>query len=169
MNPQDQLTSTFYYIGLENIESGTGKIVGSTQHQGSRIKSLKNVFGVGDVLYGKLRPYLNKVCLPGSHGICSTDILVLKPRNLICTPEFLCATLQNIYFVEQASAQMQGANLPRISAESLLQIPIILPSFAQQQQFTLKFTEIHSLIARQESSLQKLDVLFESTLYQFFS
>lgn len=169
MNPQDQLTSTFYYIGLENIESGTGKVVGSTLHTGSGIKSLKNVFGVGDVLYGKLRPYLNKVCLPGSQGICSTDILVLKPRNLICTPEFLCATLQNSYFVEQASAQMQGANLPRISAESLLQIPIILPPFSHQQQFTLKFTEIHSLIAQQEQSIQKLDVLFETTLNQFFS
>ncbi len=163
-NPQNQLTSIFHYIGLENIESKTGKIIGSTQCQGSEIKSLKSQFELGDILYGKLRPYLNKVCLPRNHGICSTDIFVLKPKNLICTPEFLCASLQTTYFVEQASAQMQGANLPRISAESLLQIPIILPPFTQQQQFTLKFIEIHSLIAQQEESLQKLDMLFETNL-----
>ncbi len=169
INPQDQFAKTFYYLGLENIEKGAGKIIGSTQHLGSKIKSSKNAFEIGDVLYGKLRPYLNKVCLPKNAGICSTDILVLKPRQQVCIAEFLYATLQNSYFVEQASSKMQGANLPRISPNTLLQIPILLPEPEHQRLFAKRITEIYSLVAQQESSLQKLDELFDSTLHQFFS
>ena len=60
------------YIGLENIESETGRLVGDVFTLGSDIKSLKAVFAKGDVLYGKLRPNLNKVFGASFDGICST-------------------------------------------------------------------------------------------------
>ena len=62
------------YIGLEHIQSGNGIVgYGSVQE----LKSLKNVFKLGDIWYGKLRPYLNKHDIASFDGICSTDILVL--------------------------------------------------------------------------------------------
>src|SRR5574337_361920 len=71
------------YIGLENIESDSGKLIQFEPTESLEIKSSKNKFSSYDVLYGKLRPYLNKVCLPDFDGICSTDIVVLRPRENI--------------------------------------------------------------------------------------
>jgi type I restriction enzyme S subunit len=67
------------YVGLEHIEPGSTR----TQKWGhpSEVRSLKTAFRPGDVLYGKLRPYLDKAALAEWGGICSTDILVLRAQN----------------------------------------------------------------------------------------
>ena len=67
------------YLSLEHIESETTQIIG--HGLGSEVKSIKSVFRAGDVLYGKLRPYLNKVAIPDLDGICSTDILVFSQTS----------------------------------------------------------------------------------------
>ncbi|HKI33401.1 MAG TPA: hypothetical protein VKA46_16220 [Gemmataceae bacterium] len=64
------------YLSLEHIEPHTGRII--DHGHGSDVKSTKTVFRTGDVLYGKLRPYLNKVTVAEFDGICSTDILVFS-------------------------------------------------------------------------------------------
>lgn len=69
------------YISLGNIESGTNRII--NHGKSDDVKSLKSVFLSGDILYGKLRPYLNKVCQPQFDGVCSTDILVFGPSPAI--------------------------------------------------------------------------------------
>ena len=67
------------YLGLENITRNTGEIHGIVVAEDlTDIKSLKNVFKSRDVLYGKLRPNLNKVWLADRQGICSTDIFVIR-------------------------------------------------------------------------------------------
>ena len=62
------------YIGLEHVEAHTMRLLG--HGAASDVKSTKTRFSAGDVLYGKLRPYLNKVTRPDFDGICSTDFLV---------------------------------------------------------------------------------------------
>jgi type I restriction enzyme, S subunit len=62
------------YVGLEHVEAHTMKLLG--HGRASDVKSTKTRFRAGDVLYGKLRPYLNKVTRPDFDGICSTDFLV---------------------------------------------------------------------------------------------
>ena len=69
------------YIGLEHIEKDTAKIVG--KGTAAEVKSTKSVFREGDLLYGKLRPYLNKVWLAEFDGMCSTDILVFPKTEFI--------------------------------------------------------------------------------------
>ena len=80
VNPKEE-NGFVHYIGLENIESQTGVLSGDIQSDFSAIKSNKNVFRKGDILYGKLRPNLNKVHLANIDGICSTDILVFRPHD----------------------------------------------------------------------------------------
>ncbi len=64
------------YIGLEHIEKDTGKLLGIGKS--NEVRSTKSKFYSGDLLYGKLRPYLNKVYLANFDGVCSTDILVFS-------------------------------------------------------------------------------------------
>ena len=74
------------YVGLEHIEKETGRLLG--YGNSDEVRSTKAVFRPGDLLYGKLRPYLNKVYVPYFEGICSTDILVF-PKNEHYSNQFL--------------------------------------------------------------------------------
>lgn len=124
IEPQDFKDQAFNYIGLEHIQSNTGKLINHELTKGIVLKSTKNAFDKGDLLFGKLRPYLNKVYIAESEGICSTDILVLKTDN----PLLLKQILLSKFFVEQSSSLMKGINLPRLQVQDFLNFKVPFPS-----------------------------------------
>src|SRR5437899_12976380 len=82
LDPQTEPNRLFNYLGLEHVKSVTGDLVGFQPRSGSEILSRSKVFSEGNVLYGRLRPYLNKVYLAVgivSEGICSGEFFVLFP------------------------------------------------------------------------------------------
>lgn len=81
------------YLGLEHLASGHPTLVGRGKE--SDVRSGKTEFHRGDVLFGKLRPYLRKSVLVSEEGICSTDILVFRATE-ICAPEFLCLLRKSV-------------------------------------------------------------------------
>jgi restriction endonuclease S subunit len=121
------------YIGLEHIESNTGALVGELETDISTIKSLKNKFKAGDVLYGKLRPNLNKVWLAQFDGICSTDILVLRAKSGF-NAELYANLLRDQDFNKAVLNGIKGAQLPRIGFDYLSQVPLpLIPSEEQDK------------------------------------
>jgi type I restriction enzyme S subunit len=96
------------------------------------VNSTKAVFRAGDVLYGKLRPYLNKVAIPQFAGICSTDILVFAQRPHIDS-RFLMHFLSRREVVEFASHHSTGVQLPRIGFGTLGSVEVPLPPLAEQR------------------------------------
>lgn len=123
IDPSTKPNELFNYVGLEHLESNTGKILSWEPSVGSSIKSTKNAFKKGQVLYGKLRPYLNKVVIPDFEGVCSTDILVLESKY----PTILQRILLSQEFVSEASKKMSGVNLPRIKVKDFLDMKISYP------------------------------------------
>ncbi len=121
VDPGYTAEADFNYVGLEHITEGTGESSWSGPCKGASIKSTKNVFRKGDVLYGKLRPYLNKVWIAEFDGVCTTEMLVLKPRIPATLLKYL---LLHPEFVEQAKAKMGGISLPRIKPSDVMQIPV---------------------------------------------
>ena len=115
------------YIGLENIDQNNGLLVGQIRAKYEDIKSAKNKFSSNDILYGKLRPNLNKVYLSKISGICSTDILVLRAKNIIC-PEFMAIYLRTPTFNTLVLKGISGSQLPRVSFDYLADIQIPLPT-----------------------------------------
>lgn len=109
------------YVGLENIESGTGVYIGSTEK--TTFSSAKK-FKKGDVLFPKLRPYLNKVYLAEFDGVCSTEFYVLDSKSEIIN-EFLAVYLRSNLIVNQTKHLMTGNTLPRLQTEDVnnLQVP----------------------------------------------
>ena len=140
INPRDKHGSVIN-IGLEHIESQTGVLVGDPQSDFSKIKSNKNVFRKGDILYGKLRPNLNKVYLADMDAICSTDILVLRPfePNLAA---FYKHFLLSEEFNSDVLATVAGQQLPRTSWEKIERIPVPEPDIASQLVVQIKQIEI---------------------------
>jgi type I restriction enzyme M protein len=153
-NPQDNPDAEYLYLGLEHIKSNTG-LYNANFAKGKDILSEKYVFHKNDVLYGKLRPYLNKAAIAKEDGICSTDILVLKTD----VPIILKYILLSDEFVRQTTALMKGVSLPRIGVKDFLAQKIPLPSFAEQQ-------EIIAKIKRLEDEIQSPQKLLEQTAGQ---
>ena len=119
------------YVALENIESNTGRLINFVQTDSQTIKSSKTIFKKNHVLYGKLRPYLNKVFLPDFDGMCSTDILVLEP-NSNTVKEFLAYFLRSKHVLSLTSKLMYGTKMPRINTRDLSDIKLGLPSKNEQ-------------------------------------
>jgi type I restriction enzyme, S subunit len=119
-----------FYIGLEHIRKNTGNLTSTVGEE--LIKTIKNKFKKGDILYGKLRPNLNKVHLAKQNGVCSTDILVLKLSNR-CLAEYLLPIMLNNSFVNEMSENTSGVNLPRVSTKFILNYEIPLPPIEEQQ------------------------------------
>jgi len=129
--PGDLNIETTYYLGLENITQGTGDIIGEIQANPINIKSTKTVFAPGDILYGKLRPNLNKVYYSEINGICSTDIFVLRGKDYINSKLYSFYFLSE-HFNQQVLKGIKGAQLPRVGYEFFSKILIPCPAINTQ-------------------------------------
>ena len=145
IEPLNHPKTLFNYVGLEDIEGNTGNLLPYQPTPGADIKSTKNVFQSGQILYGKLRPYLNKVYLAHEKGICSTDIYVINARQQLIRSDFVAYYLRSPAVLEAVSRGMAGANLPRINEESLLSIPVAVPPLAEQARIAGLLDEVGEL------------------------
>jgi type I restriction enzyme S subunit len=117
------------YVGLEHIESG--RIDLTRWGKGTEVSSLKSRFSKNDILYGKLRPYLDKAVIAPVQGLCSTDILVLKPLDSIL-PEFIAQILHTQEFISYANSTTTGVNHPRTSWNAIQEFTFPLPPTSGQ-------------------------------------
>lgn len=145
------------YIGLEHIEKGTGKLVGCGYSR--EVRSTKTRFRRGDLLYGKLRPYLNKVYVADFDGVCSTDILVF-PSSL-ASNRFLLYRLLGRDFVGFASQNVSGVQHPRVSFATLSRFELALPPLNEQDRIASRVEELFSCLDAGVASLLKVKTLLK--------
>ncbi|MDO8473005.1 MAG: restriction endonuclease subunit S [Dehalococcoidia bacterium] len=145
LEPRASGDRAFNYIGLENIESHTGRLNARSSTLGSEIQSTKNVFHAGQILYGKLRPYLNKVHLAEVDGICSTDIFVLTCDKSRLVPAFGAYYLRSPFTLHAVQNLMVGANLPRVDSKSFLGLTLPLPPLSEQERIVRILDETEAL------------------------
>ena len=159
----------YFYLGLEDIESNTGKIIKNTKTLGSKILSNKHNFDNSHVLYGKLRPYLNKVAMPMQEGICSTDIIPLKPDKNYLIREFLVYYLRDKNFIKWAAEHSTGTKMPRIQTSTLKKHQIPLPPLDLQQEFAEIVSKLEDKRKKMEEAEEKLEMLYQILLRQAFT
>jgi len=164
----DEFSKYDYYIGLEHIESDTGRIIEYQKLRKAKLKSSKFPFDDSCILYGKLRPYLNKVALPEISGVCSTDILPLRPISTRVSREYLYYYMRSPSFVKTASGKSTGANLPRITPKSLLAIPIPLPPIETQRKIAEILQRADRLRSRREQANQLTHKIIEPVFLKMF-
>ena len=153
------------YVGLEHIESNTAKFVGSTDPQ--VVKSSTFKFSPEHVLYGRLRPYLNKVLVPNFEGHCSTEIFPLKPGPQL-TREYLHYWFLVDATTERINSTCTGARMPRADMNEVLEFDFPLPPLPEQRRIVgildEAFDGIATAKANAEKNLQNARGLFESHL-----
>jgi type I restriction enzyme S subunit len=154
------------YIGLEHIEPGNIRL----KHWGKAddVRSLKTAFQKGDVLYGKLRPYLDKAVLAEWDGICSTDILVIRTQSSLL-PEFLAYLVHTSRFIDYAISTTTGVNHPRTSWKALQKFSIPLPPLDEQREIARMLQAVDAKIAAEERRRAALEDLFKTLLHALMS
>ena len=140
---------TLPYVGMEHVEAETMRLIGTVP--ASELKSSAVRFWPGDVLYGRLRPYLNKVLQPDFEGLCSPEFLVFrKSANL--DSRYLQYFLNSWSFKEFASHLNEG-DRPRVDWSQLKGFPFLLAPLSEQnrivgvieQQFTRLYAGVSAL------------------------
>ncbi len=130
--PATLLDRTVGLVGLEDIQDGGRGGVTIRKSSPRVIESLKTRFRSGDILYGKLRPYLNKVGIAGEEGLCSTEIWAFTASAFI-EPRYAAFFLASASFVNRIASLTKGANLPRLDAESFDAVDIPVPPLSEQR------------------------------------
>ena len=135
------------YVGLENITQTSGQLSGNVStDKPAEIKSLKNAFCPGDILYGKLRPNLNKVWLSDRKGICSTDIFVVRSLDERALPALYAYVFRSGHFNSAVLKQLKGAQLPRIGWQSFANLEIPLPPLEVQEEIAAEIEGYQKVI-----------------------
>jgi type I restriction enzyme S subunit len=155
----------YSYIGLEHIEKETGKILVIDK---GKVVSNKFLFTKDHILYGKLRPYLNKVAVPDFNGICSTDIFPLKPKNKLMK-QYLVTILRSKEFVNHSNTNAVGANLPRANKDIILNFRTIVPKIEMIIDYSksIDFIDIQKDLI--ENKIIKSELLFSSLIQKAFN
>ena len=138
IDPQATPEALVNYLGLEHIESLTGALVNFSPVRSKEIRSRSKVFLGGDVLYGRLRPYLNKVYVAAgevSEGICSGEFYVLVPNQGRILPHVLRAILASEYVHPHVGKWQTGSALPRLQLHDLLEIVVPVPPIDVQKRY----------------------------------
>ena len=155
------------YVGLEDVVAGTGEFVGSATPK--RMQSSTFKFTSDHVLYGRLRPYLNKVFLPYFDGHCSTEIFPLRP--------FPGTDRRYVYYwlsmektVKEINLTCTGARMPRANMNAVLEFPFPRPPLHEQQRIVTilddAFTGLATAIANAEKISKTLVSYLKVTVSQ---
>ena len=155
------------YLGLEHIESG-GRIIGMSTIRESAVASTKFRFGPEHILFGKLRPYLAKIAAPDFPGVCSTDILPIRPKAQL-DAGYLKHFLRQPVIVDLASARATGANLPRLSPSELARFELPLPPIEEQRRIATILDHVASVRDRSVEGLNRSNRLIEATFIRTFA
>jgi type I restriction enzyme, S subunit len=120
-----QMESGDLYVALENIESWTGVV--RPQKGKNLFTSQVKRFRPGDVLFGKLRPYLAKVTRLQSGGVCVGELFVLRPHDTSLRSDFLEKQLRAKHIIDVVSSSTFGAKMPRADWQFLGNMPLTFP------------------------------------------
>lgn len=154
------------YIGLEHVDSD-GQLKCAETVSSAGLKSNKFRFSTEHVLFGKLRPYLRKIARPDFSGVCSTDIIPLRPVAKL-DRDYLYHYLRTPAVVDFATSRCSGANLPRLSPRQLAAFQIPLPPLAEQKRIAGILDAADALRAKRRESIEQLDTLIQSTFLEMF-
>ena len=154
------------YLGLEHL--APGRLVGIGCGKASDMRSNTSAFQPGDVLYGKLRPYLDKAVLADEPGVCTTELLVLRAKSGV-DPRFLAAAVHSPEFVEYAVAGTTGVQHPRTSWAHIREFEAPALALAEQQQLADLVWLVHEAIGQSEVLVEEAQALKRAAMQTLFT
>jgi type I restriction enzyme, S subunit len=169
IHPGEDPSPADAFVGLQHIESHTGRCVGSDTLESRDGRKFR--FRPGDLIYGYLRPYQNKVWVSDRHGLCSVDQYVLRPRPGV-EPALLAHTLRGRRVLDSAIELTHSLQLPRLRSGLLssIEVPIVTGRAATKlsRQLNLLRDNVVTLAAKRQSQAQLAKALIPAALNEVF-
>ena len=139
--PVSRIPEDSWILELEDIEKDSGCLIQRRKKSDRNINGVRHSFQKGDVLYSKLRTYLNKVLVADQDGYCTTEIIPITCVQGI-VPEYLCHVLRSKYYVDYTSSLGYGVKMPRLGTADALRLMIPVPPYEEQERISEKITQI---------------------------
>ncbi|WP_049806696.1 restriction endonuclease subunit S [Bradyrhizobium genomosp. III] len=167
VHPKDRPAGSSIFVGLEHIERDTGVRIGAVRIDLSELTGRRARFYAGDIVYGYLRPYLNKVWIAEFDGICSVDqyVFIVRPE---VDREYIARFLRSDQFLKTAPIDSTPGQLPRIRSGEIAATPIALPTLAEQRRIAAILEEADDLRLNHRRALKLLDDLAQSIFVEMF-
>ena len=153
----DKISGDSWLLDLEDIEKDTGKVLVKKRMHSINAISDKHSFKNGNVLYSKLRPYLNKVVIADEDGYCTSEILCFDFGQIYNS--YAQVYLMSPYFVEYAMKDAYGVKMPRLGSKQGNNALMPIPPIKEQYRIITKLSEIHLLIDQYSNAQIKLEKL----------
>ena len=156
---QEPMQEGNWLLNLDAIQSNSGEILFKNKVSKNELTGSIMSFGTGNVLYSKLRPYLNKVVVPNEPGYGTTELIPLLPNPELLNQTYFACLLRSDPFVSKFSSAVAGTKMPRVSMDTFWKFDVPLPTFDLQNEFATfvkqvdksKFEVIQSLTKLMES------------------
>lgn len=162
----------FEYLGMEQVKPHQWDPPETISVAGVDIKSQTVSFRQGHVLYGKLRPYLNKVVVPLHEGVATTEFIPIVTNSDVLLPEYLAAFLRTPSFVAYASRNTTGSRQPRVRLSAFWDAKIPIVELDEQRAIVSHLSKVHervkSLKAAQDETERELIQLEQAILEKAF-
>ena len=153
----NEIAPDAWILDLEDIEKDTGVLLAKKRMKDIQSKSDKHIFYSGNVLYSKLRPYLNKVIIADENGYCTSEILAFDFGMIL--NKYAQIYLMSPYFVDYAMSDAYGVKMPRLGSKQGNNALMPLPPFKEQVRIAEQLAKIAPIVNRYASSQSELDRL----------
>lgn len=157
----------YWCLNLDKIEPNTGAILKYDFIEESKLNDSVHKFTIGNVLFSKLRPNLNKVIVPDHKGYCTTELVPLLPKSIL-NKYFLAYYLRSPRFVNFLIGKTGGAKMPRVKMDIFWNSSIPVPPREEQERIVAELDKINEVIDDCRELLRNLDTLAQSIFYDFF-
>ena len=155
----DRRSRTDLYLALEHVESWTGRL--RTAAPNVVFDSQVKRFRAGDVLFGKLRPYLAKVARPAKRGVCVGEFLVLRPRDSVALAPYIEHLLRSKPVIDAITSSTFGARMPRADWQFIGGMAVALPPPEEQAAIVRYLVHVDRRISRYIRAKHRLIALIE--------
>lgn len=153
----NEIAPDAWVLDLEDIEKDSGLLLAKKRMKDIQSKSDKHIFYSGNVLYSKLRPYLNKVIIADENGYCTSEILAFDFGMIL--NKYAQIYLMSPYFVDYAMSDAYGVKMPRLGSKQGNNALMPLPPFKEQARIAEQLANITPIVNRYASSQSELDRL----------
>jgi type I restriction enzyme S subunit len=155
-----EIAEDSWILELEDIEKKSAKLIQKILFSERQSKSTKNKFEKNDVLYGKLRPYLDKVIIANETGYCTTEIIPIKPGKFLDS-RFLFYGLKRKEFIDYVSEVSHGLNMPRLGTRQGQEAPFVLAPLNEQIRIADKLDSVLAKVDAAQARLEKIPTLLK--------
>ena len=140
------INSDRWILELEDIEKDTARIINIKTKADREVSGVRHSFKKGQILYSKLRTYLNKVLIAPDDGICTTEIVPVTACRAIL-PDYLLMVMRSSYFLEYSASCCHGVKMPRLGTIDAQKAVVPLPPIAEQARIVEKISELMTVLS----------------------